>query len=118
MRPTAKIEKLPGFIDGNPFIGLGELLDEMAFHEVAFALELLKPLLTRQKLTRIGNVLLRQFLHLLLNLLKVVGSKRSRPVKIVEEAVLGGWTVTELGLGEQFKDGRRQQVSGGMPVDL
>src|ERR1700733_2121249 len=40
MRPAAKIQKLAGLINRNLFIGLGELLDEMALHEVAFALEL------------------------------------------------------------------------------
>jgi len=37
-----------GFIDGDFFIGLGELLDEVALHEVAFTLELFQTFFARR----------------------------------------------------------------------
>src|SRR5437879_6483222 len=49
VRPAAEIDKLAGAIDRNLFIGLGELLDVMALHEVAFFFELLQALVARQK---------------------------------------------------------------------
>src|SRR5579863_1486678 len=52
VRAAAKIGELAGAIDGNLFIGLGELLDEMALHEIAVFLELGQPLIARQKFTR------------------------------------------------------------------
>ena len=55
---AAEILELAGLVDRNFFIGLGELLDEMALHEVAFALELFKSLFARQKFARVGQVLL------------------------------------------------------------
>ena len=88
MRPAAEILELAGFVDRNLFIGLGELLDEVALHEVAFALEPLQPFRARQKFARIGDVLLDELLHLLLDLFQVFRSERSRTVKIVEKSVL------------------------------
>ena len=58
VRAAAEIDELSGAVDRNLFIGLGELLDEMALHEVAFLLKLLKPLIPRQKLARVRHVLL------------------------------------------------------------
>ncbi len=72
VRTAAEIGELSGAVDGNLFIGLGELLDEMALHEVAVLLELGQALLAWQKLARIGKVLLHQFLHLLLDLLEIL----------------------------------------------
>src|SRR5262249_59455246 len=100
VRPAAEVSELPGAVDGNLFIGLGELLDEMALHEIAFLLEFLEALLPWQKLARIRNVLLHQFLHLLFDLLQVLGSERSRTIEVVEETALSGRTVAKLGLGE------------------
>jgi hypothetical protein len=69
MRAAAKVRELARAINRDLFIGPGELLDEVALHEIAFVFELLETLLAGQKLARIGDVLLHQFLHLLLDLL-------------------------------------------------
>ena len=68
MRTAAEVGELPGAINRNLFIGLGELFDEMALHEVAFLLERGQSLFARQELASIGDVLLHQFLHPLLDL--------------------------------------------------
>src|ERR1700680_1134959 len=96
MRSAAEVGELAGAIDGNLFIGLGELLDEMTLHEVAFFFKLLKALLAGQKFPRVGNILLHHLLHLLFDLLQIFRSKRSRAIEVVEESGFGGRTVTEL----------------------
>src|SRR5579871_6239237 len=93
MRPAAEIEKFAGFINGNLFIGLGELLDEMALHEVAVVLEFGESFLARTKFTRVRNVLLDEFLHFGFDFLQVFGRKRSGTIEIVEKSGFGGWTV-------------------------
>ena len=100
MRPAAEIEKLAGFVDRNLLIGLGELLDEMALHEVAFLLEALQALAVGQKLARIRQILRDQLLHLLLDFFQVLGSKRLLAIKVIEEPVLSRRPVAKLGLGE------------------
>ena len=116
VRPAAEVEKLAGFVDRNFFIGLGELLDEVALHEVAFRLEALQPFLMWQKFARVGQVLLDQLLHFLFDLLQILGSKRSLAVEIVEESVLRCRSVSELGFGKEFEHGSSQQVCGGMAI--
>src|SRR5271165_2132932 len=118
MRPTAEIRELPSAINGNLFIGLGELLDEMALHEVAFLLELRQPLLARQKLPRVRKVPLHQFLHLLLDLFQVLRSERSWPIEVVKESTLGSRTVAQLSFGKKLQHRRSEQVCGGMPVNF
>ncbi len=98
VRAAAEIEKLAGLVDRNPFIGLGELLDEVALHEVAFTLELRQPLVARQKFAGIGNVLLHQLLHLLLDLLQVLGRERRRTIEVVKESSVSWRPMTQLGL--------------------
>src|SRR5579863_1906559 len=118
MRTAAKIRELAGAVNRNLLIGLGELLDEMALHEVAVFFELRQPLIAWQKLTRIRNILLHQFLHLLLDLFQVLRSKRGWPVKIVEESALRRRAVAELGFGKELQDRRRQQMRRRMPVNF
>src|SRR5229473_6122749 len=103
---AAEILKLAGLVNRNLLIGLGELLDEMALHEVAFALVLLQTFLARQELARVRQVLLDELLHFLFDLLEVFRSERSRTVKVVEESVLSRGTVAELGLGKEFEHSR------------
>src|ERR1700693_5876304 len=58
VRAAAEIEKLSRFVNRDFFIGLGELLDEMALHKVAFTLELLETLFAREKFASVRQVLL------------------------------------------------------------
>ena len=118
MRAAAEIGELAGAVDGNLFVGLGELLDEMALHEVAFFFELGEALVAGHELASVRDVLLHQLLHLLLDFFEVFGGERRGPVEIVEESALGCGTVAELGLGEKFEHGRGQQMRGRMPVNF
>src|SRR5215469_9067308 len=103
MRPAAEIDKFPGTVDRNFFIGLGELLDEMALHEVAFFFKLRQPLVAWQKLARIRDVLLHKLLHLLLDLLKIFRRKWSRAIKVVKESRVRRRSVPQFRLGEEFE---------------
>ncbi len=118
MRPAAEVGELAGLVDGNLFVGRGELLDEVALHEVAFRLEALQAFLPRQKLARVGQVLLRQLLHLLLDGFEVFGRERLLAIEVVEEAGLGGGAVAELGLGKEFQHRGRHQVRGRVAIDF
>src|SRR5260370_40261498 len=104
MRTAAEVSELPGAINRNLFIGLGELFDEMALHEVAFLLERRQSLFARKELASIRDVLLDQFLHLVLDLFQVFGSEWSGPVKIVKESAFGGRAVPQLRLRKQFEN--------------
>src|SRR5947209_4664141 len=110
MRTAAEVRELASTIKRNLFIGLRELLDEMALHEVAFFFELGEPLVARQKLARIRNVLLHQLLHLLLDLLEIFGRKRRGTIEVVEKSDLGRWTVAELRLRKEFEHSGGEQV--------
>src|SRR5581483_9072622 len=103
VRAAAEVEKLASFIDRNLFIGPGELLDEVALHEVAFVLEPLQAFLVRKKLAGIGKVLLHQFLHLLFDFLQVFRGKRSGTIKIVKESALSGGPCPSLVSGKSSK---------------
>ena len=118
MRAAAEVGELAGLVDGDLLVGRGELLDEVALHEVAFRLEALQSLLARQKFARVGQVLLYQLLHLLLDGLQVFGRERLLAIEVVEKARLGCRAVAELGLGKKFENGRRHQVCRGMSINL
>ncbi len=118
MRPAAEVGELAGLVDRDFFIGLGELLDEVALHEVAFGLEALQSFGARQKLARVGQVLLHQLLHLLLDGFQVFGGEGLLAIEVVEEAVLGRRAVAELGLGEEFEHSSSHQVGGRVTEDF
>ena len=107
VRPAAKVDELAGLVQRDLLIGLGELLDEVALHEVAFRLEALQTFGAGQKLARVGQVLLHQLLHLLLDGFEVFGREGLLAIEVVEEAALGGRAVAELGLRERVQVQRR-----------
>ncbi len=118
VRAAAEIGELTRAINRNFFIGLGELLDEVALHEIAFVLEFVQSLIAGQKFARVRNVLLHQLLHLLFDFFQVLWRKRRGPIEIVEKSALGWRAVAELGLGEEFEHGGRQQVRRRMPKNF
>ena len=118
VRAAAEVGELAGLVDRDFFIGLGELLDEVALHEVAFGLEALQAFGAGQKLARVGQVLLGELLHLLLDGFEVLGGEGLLAIEVVEESVLGGGAVAELGLGKEFEDGGGHQVRGGVTEDF
>src|ERR1019366_6683437 len=60
VRTAAEVGELAGLVYGNFFIGLGELLDEVTLHEVAFGLEAIEAFGAGQEFARVGQVLLGQ----------------------------------------------------------
>ena len=69
-----------------------------------------RPSGARQKFARVGQVLLHQLLHLLLDGLEVFGREWLLAIEVVEEAALGRRTVAKLGLGEELQHRRGHQV--------
>ena len=118
MRPAAEVGELAGLVDGNLLVGRGELLDEVALHEVAFRLEALQAFLARQKFARVGQVLLHQLLHLLLDGFEVLGRERLLAIEVVEEAGLRRRAVAELGLGKELEHRRSHQVRRRVAIDF
>src|SRR3954452_650199 len=114
VRAAAEVEELSRFVDGDLFIGRGELLDEVTLHEIAFTLELLEALVARQEFLRVRDVLLHELSHLLFDLGEVFGRERGWAIEVVEEATLGCRTVTELGLRKKLEHGGGEQVRGRM----
>ena len=110
VRAAAEVGELAGLVDGNLLVRRGELLDEVTLHEVAFRLEALQAFLAWQKLARVGEVLLHQLLHLLLDGFQVLGRERLLAVEVIEESGLGCRAVAQLGLGEEFEHGGGHQV--------
>ncbi len=118
VRTAAEIHELAVAIRGDRLARLGELLNEVDLHEVAFGAEARQPLIAWDELAFELFITLDYLLHALLDLFQVLGRERRRPVEIVEESVLGGRAVTQLGLREQLQDGGSQHVRRGMPVNL
>ena len=118
VRPAAEVGELAGLVDGDLLVGRGELLDEVALHEVAFRLEALQALLAREKFARVGQVLLHQLLHLLLDGLQVLGGEGLLAIEVVEESALGCRAVAELGLGKELQHRSRHQVRRGVAIDF
>ena len=116
--PAAKVGELAGLVNRDLLIGLGELLDEVTLHEVAFRLEALQSFLTRQKLARVRQVLLRQLLHLLLDGFEIFRREGLLAIEVVEESALGRRAMAKLGLGKKFKHCRRHQVRGRVAIDF
>ena len=118
MRPAAEVDEFAGAIDGNLFIGLGELLYEMAFHEIAFFFELRHSQIAGQELARIRNILLYQFLHFLFDLFQILRTEGRGTVEVIKETAVRRRTMAKLGLGKKFQHSSSQQMSGRMPVDF
>ena len=76
VRAAAEVGEVAGLVDRNFLIGLGELLDEVTLHEVAFGLESFQAFGARQKFARVRQVGFDELLHLLLD-----GPSRSSGVK-------------------------------------
>jgi len=110
-----RILELAGFVDRN-FHRACELLDEVALHEVAFALELFQTFL-RGRTRGVGQVLLTSsciFFSIFSRSsgVNAVGDKSRRRIRSQSR------TMAKLGLGKEFEHSCGQQVRGGMPVDF
>ena len=99
-------------------LGAGLLLDELALQRLALAAEQLQRFRLGNDLLLDRAVLLDDVGHPLLDGREVLGRERTRDEEVVEESFFGGGTDPALGLGEQLRHRRRQQVGGGVAVDL
>ncbi len=118
VRAAAEIDELAGLVERNLFIGLGELLDEVTLHEIAFGLEALEAFVAVEDIAGVGLIALDDLLHLGLDLFEVFGGEGRLAQEVIEEAGLGGRTMTELGLREKLQHGGGQQVRRRVMKDL
>ena len=118
MRAAAEIDELAGLVERNLIIGLGELFDEVALHEIAFGLESLESLVAVEKIAGVRLVAIDDLLHLLFDLFEVFRNEGSLAQKVIEEAGFGGRTVTELGLRKEFQHGGSKQMRRRVMEDL
>ncbi len=112
MRPAAKVDEGAVAIEGDRFAFLREALDEVDLHEVVLGLEVRQPLFARLKLADEPVVARNHLGHLRLDRLQIFRRKRSRPIKVVEEASLSRRTVPQLGLRKKLEHRRCQHVRG------
>src|SRR6185369_426794 len=116
--PATKVQKLSRLVNRDLFIGLGELLDEMTLHEVAFTLELLETFGAGKKFARVRQVLLDELVHLLFDFLEILRREGSFTIEIVEKSVLSRRPMSEFSFREQFEHRSGKKMRGRMPVNL
>jgi len=115
VRPAAEIDEVRAErILGEDFVGA--FLDELTLHPgVGIFSEAFLFARVDALVRKIARLDLR---HFLLDFLEVLGRKGSGAIEIVIEPVLDGRTDAELGFRVQFEDGGREQVRGGVPVNV
>src|SRR5580765_1268953 len=118
MRSAAEVHEFAVAISGDGFARLGELLNEVDLHKVAFSAEAGQPFSARDKLALKLFVARGDFSHTLLNLLQIFWSEGRWAEKIIEKSGISGRTVAQLGLRKELQHRRRQQMSRGMPVNF
>src|ERR1051326_1770497 len=103
VRPAAKIDKLAIAIRRDWFTGLGELLNEVDLHEVAFIFEARQTFIARNELADELSVAVCHLLHPKNGLLQVFRRERRRPVTTELRAALGRRAVAQLGLRKKLQ---------------
>ena len=118
MRAAAEVGEAAVLVERDRVAGLGELLDEVDLHEVALRGVLGEPLVARLFHAHEGLVARDDLGHARLDCGEVGFGERGLAVDIVEEAVVGGGAVAELGLGKEFEDRGRHHMRGGVAQHL
>ncbi len=115
MRPAAKVDEMRSQrVLGEDFAGA--FFDQLALHPVVGVF--LQPDFLGRHLAFEGQVLGLQFLHARFDFFEILGRERRLALEVVIEAGVGGRADAELGFGKQFQHRGRQQMRGGVPVDL
>ena len=118
MRASAEVHELAVAIRGDRLALLGELLNEVDFHEVAFRAEARQPLIAWDKFALKLFVARGHFTHALLDPLQVFRRERRGPEEVIEEAALRRRAMAQLGFRKKLKYGGRQHMGGRMPVNV
>jgi hypothetical protein len=121
VRAHAEVHKRVAVLDGvtrHVRLAGGLLLDQLHLERFAAFPEELDGLVAQPHLAFKHQVLGRQFLHPLFDLLEIPRQERAVDHEVVEEAFVSGRTDAALGLGKQLGDRRGEQVGGGVPIDV
>ncbi len=115
--PRQKSVKLAVAVEGDLVAGLGEALDEVDLHELAFAGVVGEALLAGFDLVDEGLVALDDLGHARFDGGEIGLGEGGFAIDVVEEALVGGGAVAELGFGEELEDGGGHDVGGGVADD-
>ena len=118
MRAAAEVGEAAVLVERDRVAGLGELLDEVDLHEVALRGVLGQPLVARFLHAHERLVARDDLRHARLDCGQVGFGERSLAVDVVEEAVVGGGPMAELGLGKQLQNRGRHHMRGGVAQHL
>ena len=116
VRPEAEVRELAHRVALDGVAGL--LRDQLALQRLALLREQLERLGLRDELLLDRPVLLDDVRHLLLDGDEVLGRERLRHEEVVEEAVVRRRADPALGVREELRHRRGQQVGGRVAVDL
>ena len=116
MRTGAKIHEIILAVAGDDLPAF--FFDQLGLQVVTDRFEVGEGLLLRHLHAADREILRRNFPHLRLDLFEILGRKRLRSLKIVEEPILGRRTDADFDLREQRLDGVSHQMGGGVTVNL
>jgi hypothetical protein len=116
MRAEAEIDEVAHRVALHGVVGL--LADQLDLEVLTALREQVQRLGLRDQLPLDAAVLLDDVGHLLLDGRQILRRERLRHQEVVEETVVGGRSDAVLRVGEQLRHRRREQVGGGVPVDL
>ena len=118
MRHAAKVHEVAVAVEADLVAGHGELGHEVGLHEVAVAAELFQSFFSWRRFTS-ERLVARNYLgHLRLDLRQLFWNEGFFAMEVVKEAGVGGRTVAQFGLGEEFQHRRGQHMRGGVAQHL
>ena len=118
VRAAAEVGELAVLVEGDFVAGFGEALDEVDLHELALRGVVGQTLLAGFDDLDEGLIALDDVGHADFDGGEVGFGEGDGAVDVVEEAVVGGGAVAELGFGEELEDGRRHHVRSGVADDF
>jgi hypothetical protein len=114
VRAATEVREAAVAVERDGVAGFGEALDEVELHELGVGFVVGDNFVAGLFDVQEGFIARDDLGHLRLDGSEVGFGEGDLAVDVVEEAVVGGGAVAELGLGEEFEDGRGHDVRGGV----
>ena len=118
VRAAAEVGEAAVAVEGDFVARLGEALDEVHLHELGVRFVLRKAFFARFRDALELFVACNDLGHAGFDGSEVSLGEGDLAVNVVEEALVGGGAMAELGLGEELEDGGSHDVGGGVAHDL